>query len=122
MKTRSKIIVAAAAAGMAAVGYYFYGSKNAKQNRKIAAVWADRMKKDVVKQVKGLEVASQEAVQGAIDSVSKAYVGAKNLNQKDLAKAVAELKKNWKLLRDEAGKAGSSVTSKVKKAIKKVQG
>lgn len=117
MKTRSKILVAAAA-GVAAVGYYFYGSKNAKQNRKIAAAWAEKMKKDVLKQVKGMEVASQAAIGRAIDSVSEAYKkGAKNLNKKDLAKAVTELKKNWKLLREEAGKAGSAVTAKVKKAL-----
>ncbi len=109
----------AVAAAAAAAGYYFYGSKDAKQHRKIAAKWATDMKKDVIKEAKKLKNVDAKTIGKVVDSAAAAYYGVQNIDRKDLARAAKELKANWELVRKEAGHAAKKLSS-AKKTAKKV--
>jgi len=116
-------LVAAGAA--AAAGYYFYGSKNAKKHRKIAAKWATSMKNEVVKEAKRLENASPKAFAAVVDRVAKTYQGARSIKAEDVKRAANELKANWDMIQRETKrtvrKSASRAKATVKRAKKKVR-
>lgn len=131
MKTRTKLLATIASAAGAAAGYYFFAAKNAKQNRKLMADWADNMKTDVMKRARQMKTVDRAAFAGVIDSVAKAYKGVRNLDQKDLKHAADELKDNWEkllielkqtgvLARKEAGKTMDEAASTMRTTAKKV--
>ena len=118
MKNKAKMLVAAATA---AAGYYFYASKNAEKNRKVAAKWAGNFKKDVLKQAKELKNLNRASFSRVVDGAAKAYEGVKNLDRKDLAKAGVELKQNWEKISEEIGKTSKAASKKMHKAVKSVR-
>ncbi len=95
-KTRAGLLAAAAAAVSA--GYYFYASKNARSNRRIAAKWANDLKKDVINRAARAQKAGRKTIADAVDDASKAYRDVKNVSAKDLQRATRELKSNWQSL------------------------
>lgn len=105
--------VAAATAVAGAAGYYFFASKNAKENRKIAAKWAGDLKKKAVAEVKMLKKATPKAFSAIVDKAAKAYA---HVDAAELKKAARELKANWKQVQAEF----APVKASVKKAAKKV--
>ena len=118
--------IAAAAGAAAAAGYYFYGSKDAAQNRKRTAKWATELKDKVVKetkkQAKMVEKLDKKAMTVIVDRASKAYEGVRNVKREDLVAAANELKQNWKEIQAEltvvAKKAGNAAKSATKTATK----
>lgn len=109
-----------AALAAAATAVYFMTGKNAK-NRKKVAKWAQDMRKDVVRELKKANQASQNAYHKAIDVAAKNYRGLKNIDKRELAIAVAELKKHWDLIRSEMAAAGRTVKRITPKAVKSVK-
>ena len=110
MRTSTKVMASiAAAAGAAAAGYYFYASKNAKKNRQVVAKWASDFKRDVEKQADQLKNLNRESLVGIVDGVTKAYETVRNIDRNDLMKAAEELKRNWRLVKDEVMKARGSM-------------
>jgi hypothetical protein len=116
MKVGAGLIAAGAAA---AAGYYFYGSKKAKEHRKIAAQWADDMKKEVIKEAKRLEKTSPEAIAAVVDRVAKIYRGARSVNAADVQRAANELKANWGMVQRETKRTVRKSVSRVKKTVGK---
>lgn len=117
----------AAGATLIAAGYYFYASKNAKQHRQIAAKWAHNLKKEAQTKVAELKKLDRQSIAKAIDKVATAYKTASNIKKEDLSQAVAELKANWNLLKDEIGqtkravsKASRGAAKGAKTAVKKI--
>ena len=108
------------AAGAAAAGYYFYGSKDAKKHRKIAAKWATDMKKDVLKGAKKLEDASPKAFSAMVDSVAKTYQSARSIDAADMRRAAKELKDNWEMVQREAKRTVRKAVSSAKSTTKKI--
>jgi hypothetical protein len=111
------------AAGAAAAGYYFYGTKDAKKHRNAAAKWAKGMKADVIKQAKKVEKLDKKVVASIVDQAQKTYQGVKNVDKAELMRAAMELKNNWQELQKEldaaskkTGKHVSSAVNHVKKA------
>lgn len=102
----------AVAAAAAAAGYYFYASKDAKKNRKIAAKWASGLQKEAVKQAKKIGAASQADVMKAVSAATAAYEGVKSIDTKQLAHAAKELKDNWKEIVVEVGSSGGKKAAK----------
>lgn len=98
-----------AAAALAAAGYYFYASKNAKKNRQVAAKWATDMKKDVVKRAKTLKNIDRAAVAAIIEQSARAYKGIRGLDRGEVERAARELKNNWQKIAKELKKGGASV-------------
>ncbi|MDB5237908.1 MAG: hypothetical protein JWM46_178 [Candidatus Kaiserbacteria bacterium] len=118
--------VLAAGAAMAAAGYYFYASKDAKQNRKIAAKWAGNLKNDVVKQAKKVQNIDKAQLAKIIDQAAAAYETVRSVDKMDLQKAAKELKMNWQELAAEltggmkkAGTSAKKTVSNAKKSAKK---
>lgn len=108
-----------AAAALAAVGYYFYASKNAKKNRQVAAKWAVDMKRDVVKRAKGLKNVDRAAVAAIVEQSARAYKGIRGLDRGEVERAAKELKKNWQKIAAELKKGGASVRGAAKRVAKR---
>ena len=108
-----------AAAALAAVGYYFYASKDAKKNRRVAAKWAVDMKRDVVKRAKALKNVDSAAVAAIVEQSARAYKGIRGLDRGEVERAASELKKNWQKIAAELKKGGASVKSAAKQATKR---
>lgn len=115
------VVGAVATAGAAAVGYYFYASKDAVKHRKIAKKWAKTLKDDVVKQAKKVKPLDSKAVAAIVAEVGKKYKAVKSIDAKDLAAATKELKSNWKQLAAELEKGGKKTAKVVKKTAKEVK-
>ncbi|MHB8860603.1 MAG: hypothetical protein ACYC48_02610 [Minisyncoccota bacterium] len=110
----------AAAGAAAATGYFFYGSKDAKKNRKIAAKWATDMKKEVLKEAKRLENATPKAFAAMVDSVAKTYQSARSVDAADMKRAAKELKENWEMVQREAKRTARKSIARAKTSAKKV--
>ena len=120
-KTAMKIGAGLLAAGAAATaGYYFYGSKNAKAHRKVAAKWATDMKKEVIKETKKLEKASPKAFAAIVDRVAKTYQDVRSVDVADVKRAANELKANWDMVQRETKRTARKSASRAKKTVKKV--
>lgn len=112
--------VLAAAAGITA-GYYFYASKNAKKNRKVAAKWAGDLKNKVVAEAKKRGTVDKKTLAGIVDTATKAYAKVGKLDTKQLADAADELKNHWQKIVGELKTAPKQkrATKTVRKTAKK---
>lgn len=110
--------LATAAAG-AAAGYYFYVSKDAKANRKIAAAWARDLKKDVVREAKKVGDVSRADVIKLIDKAAAAYQSARSVDPKELRRAASELRANWEQVLREARGGATRTAARTKRAAAK---
>jgi hypothetical protein len=118
-------IVAVGAAAVA--GYYFYGTKKAKNHRKIASQWASDMKDEVLQKAKMIQDIDAVYFAGVVDTVADTYRGVKNIASDDLARAVTELKSHWVTMQKEIQDTrkvtkvvGKKVLAEGKKKVKKV--
>ena len=109
----------ALAAGAAAAGYYFYASKDAKKNRKIAALWASNFRKDVTTQAKKLRTVDQQTFLNLVNSSVKTYKTARNIDPRELERAAKELRSNWKAALADMRKGTRKATKTIKKATRK---
>jgi hypothetical protein len=116
-KTIAGVAATAAAAGAAAVGYYFYASKDAVKHRKIAVKWARDLKQDVATGVKKIKKIDRAAVAAVVDGVAKTYHGVRTLDRKEVERAARELKNNWEMVVKEFNK--QPMVKSVKKTVKK---
>lgn len=113
-KKVSPVLLAGAAAGLAA-GYYFYASKNAKQNRKAAMAWGKALKEQVVEQAGKVKNLDRTNILKAIDTVAGGYERAREIDMRQIRSAVQELRKNWKEI---AGAMGRETGKRPKSARK----
>jgi len=94
--------VGAAAAGLATLAaaaagtYYFFGSKQATAHRKAAKAWAEKAKKEVIKEVGKLEKVSKATYEKTVAEVMKKYNAAKAAAPSEITHLSQELKKQWK--------------------------
>jgi gas vesicle protein len=94
--------VAALAAGAAAA--YFLTGKGGAKNRKKLSKWAEKAKKEVVKEVKEMGAASQSSYNKAVDVVMKNYKDMQNIDKSELIAFGKELKGHWKAIQGEMQK------------------
>ena len=111
----------AATAG-AAAGYYFYASKDAKKNRKIASKWAVAMKSEVMKTAKKVKNLDRKNLEQIVSNTAKTLSSMKNHDRKEVERAAHELKANWQIVMKELGHNSTVKSAKkvVKSAAKKV--
>lgn len=95
-KKSHKLRTIAALGALAAVGYYFYASKHAKQNRAKVAGWAKDFKEEVVVQLQHAKEINRETIGDAVDRALDLYKGLKNIDTSELLRAGEELKDHWK--------------------------
>ncbi len=89
--------VAAAAAVAGAV--FLYGTDAGKKRRKEIKSWSLKMQADVVDKISAMKEWSEESYHELIDNVAKRYETMKDVNSKELAKLVKDLKAHWRTLR-----------------------
>ena len=115
-KAKVGLGIGAAAALAAAAGTYFFTGKKGAANRKKAAAWAEKAKKDVVKGMRSLEKVNEKAYHAAVDGVMKGCNVVKNVDKKEVAALARELKGHWKSIQKDV--AESSAVKQVKSNIK----
>lgn len=117
--------LAVGAAGAAAAGYYFYASKDAKQNRKVVRKWASEFKTEVVKKARAMKDIDQKALVAIIADAASKYEQVRSIDKKDLARAARELKTNWRAIVGEIQKnvqgAKKTATVATKKTVKNIE-
>lgn len=118
MGVKSAVGIIAAAAAASAAGYYFYASKDASKNRKIAAKWANDMKKEVIKKAKQVKALDSKAMAIIVDEAASAYHKIRSIDKADIASASAELKKNWQSIAKELGVVSGAAKKSTKAAVK----
>lgn len=116
VKTKVGLGLGAAAALAAAAGTYFFTGKKGAANRKKAAVWAEKAKKDVMKGMRALEKVNEKTYHAAVDGVMKGYNAVKDVDKKEVAALARELKGHWKSIQKDV--AESSAVKQVKANIK----
>jgi uncharacterized protein HemX len=90
----------AGAAGAAAGAYYFYGSKNAKKNRKAAGVWMGKAEREVMANAKKLKIAATDKknYDKVVKAVSAKYKDLQKLDAKDVAEFVRGMSEQWRTM------------------------
>jgi uncharacterized protein HemX len=81
-----------AASAVAAAGYYFYGSKDAKKHRGDATKWAKDMKDEILQETEKLKKLKPEDFAKVVDVVAGTYAQSKQ-TLKEVKKAVKKTKK-----------------------------
>ncbi len=123
MSTGKKMALAGAGVATvaaAAAGYYFFGTKKAATHRKKAVKWASDLKKDVLMRAKQVKKLDEKAISMIVSEAARTYSKMKSMDAKDVAKAAAELKKNWQHIKKEIEMTSKGAVTKVKKAAEKV--
>jgi hypothetical protein len=109
----------AALAAAAAGAYYFYGSKEAKDNRRVVKSWMFKAKAEVMDEIARMKDVNEGAYKAAIVKVAKKYKDIKGMDRAELAALVARLQGHWKDIKGEIKKAGSDVRATAKRSAKK---
>jgi len=86
----------ATAVAVTAGAYFLYGSKNANKNRKKVKSWTLKAKGEILEKLENISEVNEEIYQKIVEGVSKKYQALKNINEKDIAEFVKELKGHWK--------------------------
>jgi hypothetical protein len=119
----ARIAGVAALSGAAAAGYYFFMSKHAKQNRRIAARWATSMRGDVLRQAKKLKNVDKRTFLNIVNTAAQTYSAARKLDRREIERAARELRDNWQRVVREAGSRASaakkSLTTSSKRPARK---
>jgi hypothetical protein len=120
MVNKKQLAVGSALAAAAAAGYYyFYASKDATNNRKRAARWASDMKSQVLLEARRVQNLDRKELLKIVDKVAEAYKSARDIDPKELTRAVRELKSNWQSVAGEAAKKPRAKKRVVKKQAKR---
>jgi len=111
---KTALEIGAGVAALSAAAYVMFGP-DAKKNRKMIRGWAVKMKGEIIEKFENAKELTEPVYHQIIDSTQAKYAKLKNVDQEELAKVVAEIKKHWKSIKKDAeGK-------KPKKAVKKAK-
>ncbi len=111
-----KVAIGASIAALtaAAVAYLLVGPQGEK-NRKILKGWVIKMKGDIVEKLENVKDITEPVFNRIVDEVAAKYQKIKNISPADLEDAVAEIKRQWKVLAKESKSNRGNKTSSVKK-------
>jgi len=84
--------VAAAIAGT----YLLYGSKNAPKNRRKVKSWMLKARGEILEQLENISEVNEKIYHKIVKEVADKYQALKNIDKKDIAEFVDELKGHWK--------------------------
>jgi hypothetical protein len=111
---------------LAAVGGYFlYGAKDAKSNRKKVGSWMLKAKAEVLEGIENATSLTEHDYDKLVDDVMKGYKAAKKASVKELAEFGTEMKQNWKKIKasgpaKKVTHTSSPTVKKSRKAIKNI--
>lgn len=104
--------LAAVAAAAAAGTFFLYGSKHASRHRRLVKAWSLKARGEVLERMEKLSEINEEAYHKAITEVASRYKTLKNVDQKDVAAFVDELKSHWKDIAKEVTRSAKKVSKK----------
>src|SRR5437016_1655343 len=94
MKSSSKKAMGAGIVALAAAATAAYFMSNKKNRNKVSA-WAQKAKKEVVKELKNAGSVSQSAYNEAVDIAMQNYKNLKNIDRSEVLALAKELKGHW---------------------------
>ena len=104
------------ATALAAVGgYFFYGSKDATKNRKIAKSWMLKAKAEVLEGIESAKHLTKEEYEDLVTTVVKGYKTARKASASELLEFAQNMHGHWK----DIERAGAQKTVAVAKTIAK---
>jgi hypothetical protein len=104
--------ISAGVAALSAAAYVLFGPEG-KKNRKVIKGWAVKMKGEIIEKFEDAKELTEPVYHQIIDGVQAKYAKLKNVDQEELTKVVAEIKKHWKALKkDTVGKKPKSSKKK----------
>lgn len=89
------LAIGAGVAGSALAAYMLFGKDGAK-NRKAVRGWAVKMKGEIMEKFENSKEVSENMYHEIVDKAHKKYATLKNVDEKELQKTIAEIKKHWK--------------------------
>jgi uncharacterized protein YpuA (DUF1002 family) len=105
---------------LAAVGGYFlYGAKEAKTNRKKVGSWMLKAKAEVLEGIENAKELTEQDYDKLVDDVMKGYKAARKASVKELAEFANEMKNNWKKIKAAGPEKKISIPVTAAKAPKK---
>lgn len=94
------VAVGAGIAALSAAAYVLFGPEG-KKNRKAIRGWAIKMKGEVIEKLENAKEITEPIYHDIVNKVSEKYAKVKSVNPEELAKAVEDLRKQWKnMVRD----------------------
>ncbi len=96
------VAIGAGVVALSAAAYLLFGPEG-KKHRKDLRSWMVKMKADVMEKMEETKELSEETYHDILDVVEAKYRSMKDVSQDALKKEVAELKKNWKNMKRNAG-------------------
>ncbi|MFA6515154.1 MAG: hypothetical protein WCT42_02730 [Candidatus Paceibacterota bacterium] len=101
VSAKTIIGIGAGIAAATAAAYVLFGPEG-KRNRKIIRGWSVKMKGEIIEKFENAKELTEPVYHEIIDNVQAKYAKLKNVDQEDLNKVVAEIKKHWNVLKKEA--------------------
>lgn len=96
MEKKTKIIgTTIGLAAIAAAGAYFFGGKRGAKNRKKVQDWAEKMKEEVIEQMRHLKDINKETFERIVDETATKYRRATKVSAEEIRFAGSEIKKAW---------------------------
>jgi hypothetical protein len=99
-------------------GYFLYGAKDAKRNRKTVNSWMLKAKAEVLEGIENAKELTEKDYDKLVDEVMKGYKAARSASVKDLGEFGVEMKKHWKQIK-QMGEQKKAVIPVVKATAKK---
>ena len=94
------VAVGAGIAALSAAAYVLFGPEG-KKNRKAIRGWAVKMKGEVIEKLENAKEITEPVYHDIVNKVSDKYSKLKNVDAEELAKAIEDLRKQWKnMVRD----------------------
>ena len=99
--------VGASVAALSAAAYVLFGPEG-KKNRKAIRSWTVKMKSEIIEQFEKAKDITEPVYHEIVDKAQAKYAKLKDVDQEELAAAIADIKKHWKtMMKDSKGKAKS---------------
>jgi len=95
MSNGKKVAIGAGVAALGAGAFYLLGP-NAKSHQKKVKALTEKMKKEIVGEVKKVKEMTPIIYQKAVDVISENYAKQYKLHEKDIKSFANKLKKEWK--------------------------
>lgn len=105
----------------AVMGGRLLSGKAGAKNRKRLEGWAEDLKEDALAVLGDAQVLSKKAYLDAVDRASKKYKKLKNIDEKDVEKAVREIKGHWNDVEARLAKTKKVVKKVTRKTVRKVR-
>jgi hypothetical protein len=114
------LALAGAIAGAALGAYFLYGPEGKKNKRKVQG-WMLKAKGEVLEQVEKAKELDKEAYETIVTKVADRYGKLKNVDMREVALLVAELRSHWNKVKRDWNEASAPKPKKAKAVVKRTK-